>query len=295
MGNVAVAWHWYFVSALPKAMLLTLFLVPLSVFRVVEVLVGLERTGRLSISKGFLVDTHWLQFLLPIIGFVFLYSFLGHKEMRFIFPALPILNLGAAVAMSKLARLAFSPQEKKDDDAAKSFSWVALFGFVCGLGCMLLSLCGSLTFVAVSKMNYPGGDALAELASYVQQNYPPKDISPTNAEEIPVVHVHIDVASAMSGVSLFGQRAAQVSTDPYMEWKFSKDGYEEDRSVGQEGFDQFTHLLTEDPNSVKSLVGFHVIRTVQGNPRLSLAERRIVTNDSIFVMERNGWRDEMGN
>jgi hypothetical protein len=98
----------------------------------------------------------------------------------------------------------------------------------------------------------------------------------------------------MSGVSLFSQRQAQVVM-PQTDWKFYKDGYEENRSFGNEGFDQFTHLLTEDPEKIQSELGFHIIHTIQGNPRLSLAARGIVTEDTIFVMERNGWRDEFTN
>ena len=98
-------WHWYFTTALPKAMLFTLLLVPLSIFRITEVLVAMEQRWRdpkikednhnndnnravngsnwLPVSTSMLVDTQWSRFILPIFGFVGLYSFLGHKEMRF--------------------------------------------------------------------------------------------------------------------------------------------------------------------------------------------------------------------
>jgi alpha-1,6-mannosyltransferase len=279
-------WHWYFTSAVPKAMLLTLLLVPLAMCRVAEILFAYDRTRDLPLTTKGLVDTRWFRFLLPIIGFVVLYSFLGHKEMRFIFPALPVLNLGAAVGMSKLTSLAFPDQNKKDDDASTKQSsslWMARLGFGCGLLCMILTLFGSLAFVAVSRWNYPGGVALTELTLYIRNLTNPPPAS---------VHVHVDVAAAMSGVSLFGQRQAQFVT-PQIDWKFSKDGYEEGRSFGSNGFDQFTHSLTEDPSNINSETGFHIIRTIQGKPRLSLAARGIVTEAAIFVMERNGWRDEL--
>ena len=85
-------WHWYFTSALPKAMLLTILLVPLSTFRIVEAIVAIEQRLRRPKSvnynelpkSGYVwVDSQWLQFIFPVFGFVGLYSFLAHKEIRF--------------------------------------------------------------------------------------------------------------------------------------------------------------------------------------------------------------------
>jgi alpha-1,6-mannosyltransferase len=290
-------WHWYFTSALPKAMLLTILLVPLAVLRILEQLVsweysyrrkeqtskpnGKEETNLPVLRTNELIDTTWLPYLVPVFGFVFLYSFLGHKEMRFIFPAIPILNLGAAAGMSKLTRLAFPLREKKDNLSRLQFSWIAWIGFASGIFCILVTLCGSLTFVAVSRWNYPGGDALAELTSHIQATAP-KDTASS-------VKVYIDVASAMSGVSLFGQRAAQAET-PNVKWEFTKDGYEEGRSVGQEEWESFTHLLLEEP---RDLDGFRIIRVLPGTPRLSIRERRIVTEDTIYIMEKTEWSGQL--
>jgi len=293
-------WHWYFTTALPKSMLLTLLLVPLSIFRIIEFLVIMEKRWRFSISKStnnnrvanictglpvsasLWVDKQWLPFMLPIFGFVVLYSFLGHKEMRFIFPALPILNLGAAIGLSKLSRFAF--QSQLDNKDKKVFvSLIARVGFGCGLLCLLLTFSGSLLFVSVSKSNYSGGEALRELSSHIQNIALPSDDVSKNLSP---VNVHIDVAAAMSGVSLFGQRAAQAAT-PSIQWKLSKDGYEEGMSVGHHGYEQFTHLLSEDPDISPSL--FNVIHTQQGKPRLRLHERKIVTEDTIFILEKKDW------
>ena len=198
--------------------------------------------------------------------------------------------MGAAVGLSKLARLAF-PSPLYNKDKAYVVSFIARFGFGCGLLCLILTLCGSLAFVAVSKSNYSGGDALRELSLHVQNvasssSSNDDDVSKNNLSPI---YVHVDVAAAMSGVSLFGQRAAaQTVTSPSIEWKFSKDGYEEGMSVGQDdGYEQFTHLLSEDPNISPSI--FNVIHTQQGKPRLSLRERKIVTEETIFILERRNW------
>ena len=291
-------WHWYFTAALPKAMLLTIFLVPLSMFRIMENLVAIERKWRQPRNNNTAkkndrdreanwVDKQWMRCISPIFGFVVLYSFLGHKEMRFVFPALPMLNLGAAVGMSKLTQLAFPPR-LTNKDKEYFVSWIARIGFGCGLTSIGLTLVGSLVFVITSKENYSGGDALRELSLHIQNVASTYEGS--NSLEKLSPHVHIDVAAAMSGVSLFGQRAAQATT-PNIEWTFSKDGYEEGNSALEQasgGYEQFTHLLSEDRNIVSAST-FTVIHTQQGKPRLDLRERKIVKEDAIFVLERNGW------
>ena len=276
-------WHWYFTSALPKSMLMVILLVPLSSFRLPELLVAWERRWRSGdksdasvVSIGSLLDVQWLRYTIPLLGYVILYSFLGHKEMRFIFPAIPILNLAAAVGMARLSRLAFPPLSK-----GKEISWIARVAFVCGVLCMLLTLTGNLIFGAVSRWNYPGGDALLLLSKYVQQK------SLVHDGVLPPLHVHVDVASAMSGVSLFGQKAAQADT-PALEWLFDKSGYEDENALGGNGYSQFTHLLSE---SRDVSVDFFVIGTIQGLPRLNFRGATISTEDYIYILERKGWSD----
>jgi len=288
-------WHWYFTNALPKAMLLTIFLVPLSIFRITENLVVMEKKWKQSLNnsakkKGcdgetIWIDKQWLRFLIPVIGFVLLYSLLGHKEIRFIFPALPMLNLGAAIGMSKLTQLAFPP--RLPSKGKEYFvSSIGRIGFGSGLMLMGFTFAGSLIFVFVSKENYSGGDALRELSLHIQSVVSKSEDSVL--EKISP-HVYIDVAAAMSGVSLFGQRAAQAMT-PNVYWTFNKGGYEEKYSVLRQAinFEQFTHLLSEDRNIV-STSKFTVIHAQRGKPRLDLQKRKIVTEDAIFVFERNGW------
>ncbi|KAL3939472.1 MAG: hypothetical protein SGARI_001361, partial [Bacillariaceae sp.] len=202
--------------------------------------------------------------------------------IRFIFPAIPILNLCAAAGMSKLTRLAFPVRDKKDGAPKPQHSWVAIIGFAVGLLCMFLTLCGSLTFVTVSKWNYPGGDALLQLTSHLGR-------ATANNQQALFVNVKIDVASAMSGVSLFGQRAAQHET-PNIQWTFSKDGYEEGNSAGQEGWKSFTHVLSETP---KEFDGFEVVAAIPGKPRLSFRDRNITTEKAIYILEKKEWIDDL--
>jgi hypothetical protein len=136
--------------------------------------------------------------------------------------------------------------------------------------------------VATSFYNYPGGDALQMLARHVQSSTPTSES----------VSVHIDVASAMSGVSLFGQSAARART-PHVRWAFAKAGYEEEHAVG-DGVDwmTYTHLLTEtDALAQSESSDFIVVGVAQGNPRVDIPRGRITTSDAIFILERKGWRN----
>lgn len=79
-------WYWYATSALPRALLWAL---PLSFG---GVLTWVNAPG---------VRPVWhpaLPYTLAGLAFVALYSCQPHKELRFLFPALPLLNLGAGMA-----------------------------------------------------------------------------------------------------------------------------------------------------------------------------------------------------
>ena len=99
------------------------------------------------------------------------------------------------------------------------------------------------------------------------------------------VHVHIDVASAMSGVSLFGQRAADIQTKE-VNWNFHKSGYEKEHSLEASGLESFTHILSENANLSRE---FEVIGTIQGNPSFNIRRCRIDTTDAIHILERKAW------
>ena len=119
------------------------------------------------------------------------------------------------------------------------------------------------------------------------------------------VEVFVDVASAMTGVSLFAQRhvfefgcgiivgsagnSGDVLDNP-RGWartcRFVKAGYEEENSA-IDSYSRFSHLLSEK----RDIPGFHIVGTARGYPRLDIRRKQIVTYDAIFVMERDGWRD----
>ena len=273
-------WHWYATSALPKAMLLTSLLIPISVIRLPEIIKtwAMKRNEKNAVGGYNYVDARMVPYVLPIVCFVGLYSKLPHKEMRFIFPALPMLNLSGALGLARLHSAAFPEDNKDKKTFSKQGSWreracfhSALFFFICGLGCVLVTFIGSSIFVAVSARNYPGGEALAKLRHHVEMKV-------ASNEEI---LVYIDVASAMTGVSLFGQRAVSGGNS---EVKFVKAGYETEHEAldSSSSLRSYTHILSEE----KEIEGFDVIGVAQGNPRVDVRRLQIATADAIFVHER---------
>ena len=289
-GVMAV--HWYFSRALPKGLLLTALLVPLAFIRLPESSTTKLQTQKQSTSiqqatsRLGMIDLQLLYFFVPVCGFILIYSFLPHKEIRFIFPAIPMFNVCAAYGMSKLHQMAFSASHQHESLKSKrrNYKLLILRGiYLCGLGSIACTLTGSMIFMKLSKENYPGGVALERLRHHLEQE---------TSEKWNTIHVHVDVASAMTGVSLFGQRyisyrylnkEENVYEGPF---HISKSGYEEENSnTGSTEMTLFTHLVTEQG----SVEGYHMIDTIQGHPRLDIRNFRIETQDAIYIQEKDGY------
>lgn len=105
-------WHWYFTSALPRSMLAALVLVPLGCVRLAAApagrIPGGPATSLLAAAKRVRLDAHICEYTFPALLFVGLYSFLPHKELRFILPALPLLFVAAARGATRLYRASLS-------------------------------------------------------------------------------------------------------------------------------------------------------------------------------------------
>lgn len=109
-----MSWHWYFSSALPRSLLLTILLIPVGCFTLPSSSFIKGRSMPRKSTTGewiaFLTrclfsiqpDRRVLSIFLPALVFVILYSFLPHKEVRFLLPALPLFFLTAGVGASKL-------------------------------------------------------------------------------------------------------------------------------------------------------------------------------------------------
>lgn len=184
---------WYFYSAVPRAMLFTICLTPLAFIR------------DASKSLTYLV--------LPAIGFMFIYSFLPHKELRFIIYVIPVLNVIAAKGLVNYER-------HRGYGGQGAFKKIVLFGIYCHL---VVNLIISLGFLYVSSLNYPGGVALAKLHELE---------SVSNH-----VNVHIDNYSAQTGISKFLELKRESS------WIYDKTENLETNLIKLQT--EFTHLFIE--------------------------------------------------
>ncbi|KAH6650248.1 glycosyltransferase family 22 protein [Chaetomium tenue] len=160
-------WHWYFTSALPRLLLnpLTpLLLLPLALTHP-----ALRRAAR--------------PLTLPTTLFIAIYSAQPHKETRFILYAAPPFTAAAALAAAHVFR------RRTGKGAVPALLAAGLVLSVVG------SWAASSAMLAVSALNYPGGEALAYVRGVAGVG---------GGGGGAVVPVHADVLACMTGVTLFG-------------------------------------------------------------------------------------------
>eukprot|EP00118_Oscarella_pearsei_P006516 m.29554 g.29554 ORF g.29554 m.29554 type:complete len:482 (+) comp31182_c0_seq8:27-1472(+) len=210
---------WYFLVALPKTLVGAL---PLALI-------------------GFWKDTRARTLLLPALTFVFLYSFLPHKELRFIIYTIPVFNVVAAQGLVYLYNSFWSQWKKGNKLPCLCYAG-------CAAGCILSSLLCSIFLLSASKFNYPGGVAFSRLHQLV----------PVGGTSI---SVHVDVFAAQTGVSRFGEvfpwnyskvehdSVAATNQYDYLVWSWSKpegipDGFEVlEKVLGYNGLTFYRRFL----------------------------------------------------
>ncbi|KAI9507337.1 glycosyltransferase family 22 protein [Russula earlei] len=133
------------------------------------------------IPFGFASNAHIRSLVESAVGFLFLMSFLGHKEWRFVVYVVPILNIASAQGAQTFIR-----QRKK--------TLFSRLKFLVVVGALVLNASATVLLTRASIANYPGGHALSRL----NERY----------AETPHVHVHIANLAAQSGASLFLQTHA---------------------------------------------------------------------------------------
>jgi len=167
-------WHWYFTSALPRAMTIALPLSLLSVYTVPR--------ARALVA-------------IPTL-FIAVYSMLPHKELRFVLYAIPPLNVAAGAALAKLYRALPSPSSE-----LPTLRTLGLVGRLAILAALAVAVAASTAFAAAAYHNYPGAAALAHVHKLGESR------GGAAARRKPMA-VHIGVDAAMSGVSRFLERPA---------------------------------------------------------------------------------------
>ncbi|KAF2855429.1 glycosyltransferase family 22 protein [Plenodomus tracheiphilus IPT5] len=196
-------WHYYFLNAIPRLMLnpaTYLICIPVALLNVA--------TRRRS-----------LDLLIPLLSFVALYSFLPHKEWRFILYVIPGLTAVAAAGASWIWQ-------------RRSKSIIYAFLSLVLVVSTLLSFATSTALLGISSLNYPGGEAL----HYLHHNFQPK----LNHTPNQPLAVHLDNLACQTGVTRFLEShsgVAQTIHDPL---------------TAQETLQQrmWTYDKTEDPTAL---------------------------------------------
>ncbi|KAJ6232444.1 Dol-P-Man:Man(7)GlcNAc(2)-PP-Dol alpha-1,6-mannosyltransferase [Anaeramoeba flamelloides] len=264
--------YWYFARLIPKAILNSLPIFGLSIFCF----------PKLKKSPA----TH---LAIVAIVYIFLYSFLPHKELRFVFPAIPLFNTFASAIWSycldnkekeiqdinsnnnnhnnqnnqknqksqKNQKNQKNQKDKINQKKSKSiknanqtdpkiktkspkkfFSYIVLFVGYCSI---FVGIMITLSFLFASINNYPGGKALLEMNSYLNEqklSYKP--------------FLHIGVYAAETGVSRFLELPNVT--------------YSKKENLQNNQLLRYSHLITEISNLdnnkwtlIKSVQGFNGI------------------------------------
>jgi alpha-1,6-mannosyltransferase len=164
-------WNYYIVNALPR-----LLLNPATYLLCIPVAVLNASTRAQS-----------LDLLIPLLSFVGLYSFLPHKEWRFIIYVIPGLTGVAAAGASWI----WTRRAKSVVYAILSLTLAAS---------ILVSFTTSTALLAISSLNYPGGAALNALHTGISHTAKPH------------VHVYFDNLACQTGVTRFLESHSEPQT-----------------------------------------------------------------------------------
>ena len=173
-------WHWYITSALPRL----LFHPAASTLLVF----GFSQKPSAEAMK-YLIN--------PNVAYILLYSFLAHKETRFLFPVVPPLTAATAIAAAYIS-----------NRRAKSVSFsVATWALI--LSTLAMFFISHLVVLPLSAANYPGAEALHHLHSLAHNTRP-------------TINVHLDNLSTQTGITRFMYKP--VPSKPLITFPGSGDG-----------------------------------------------------------------------
>jgi alpha-1,6-mannosyltransferase len=169
-------WHWYFTSALPR-LLLNPSSLPLLAY-----LLAQPATRQLS-----------LPLLVPNTAYVLLYSFLPHKETRFLFPVLPPLAAATALAASHITNRRHR----------SAFYRIATYALI--LSTLVTFVIAHAVLLPLSSLSYPGAHALNALHAHAHTS-----ASAQISQQPSIIVVHLDNLALQTGVTRFLQMPPPV-------------------------------------------------------------------------------------
>ncbi|XP_026489664.2 dol-P-Man:Man(7)GlcNAc(2)-PP-Dol alpha-1,6-mannosyltransferase [Vanessa tameamea] len=231
---------WYFYSALPRGLGPSIVLVPI----------------------GLYLERRLVPIVLPALIYILLFSFLPHKELRFIIYVFPLLNVSSAAVCSYIfIRRTKSP-------IYELLFWGTVLIIVC-------NVIFSLALAMVAMTNYPGGIAITRFHKLLKNE--------------PYVHVHISNLAAQTGVTRFTQLNDH--------WTYSKN-----ESLNVDQLQEFTHLIFEAKSkyssNLKAFSQTHIILdSVESFSQITVTYKlfppiKIKTKPALFILERKNFRDD---
>jgi alpha-1,6-mannosyltransferase len=247
--------RWYFTNALPRSL----------------------GTWTPFVPFGALNEPKTRPVFLVALCFVAAYSFLPHKELRFVFPALPLCDACAAVgvveAYTRLGSRQKRVSKKRRDDGRRKGSKTSdvetkknderrrknALGVFLLLGVAAVAVAAHAVFASAAYRNYPGGEAFAAMHA--------AETRARLGRETPT-RVHVDVAAAQTGVSRFGESV--FGPDAFVYSKQEKGAFVET---------SFDVLLSGEPH----VPGYDVIATHEGYAGMALSRRRLAVFGVGFV------------
>lgn len=169
------------------------------------------------------------EYFIPVLAFIFTYSFLPHKELRFILFVTPLLNLCATSGLVNvhfyLDRIFIYLNQR-----AKKIAFV-IFAIVV-FAIIVLNLLACYVSLKVARLNYPGGKAALslgmtkELLDEARKSLDNAELANSLNDFRSNVAVYVDNMAAQTGVSRFVQvDGVYYSKDPRIDSGTFKKGY----------------------------------------------------------------------
>lgn len=238
-------WYWYWTSAIPRLVLnpLLLLLIPY----------GLATPVASSVA----------QVLTPSLIYTVLYSFLPHKETRFLFPIVPPLTACTAIIIGHITTRSAQSEVKKPVSPTTS-TVNTLLSDILVTSTIFTALISHVVLLPLSAQTYPGGHALSLLHASAEHQ------EPTIGQ--PHIHVHLSNLALQTGVTHFlspafpyqfpsssrplltipgsadGRKPSLTFPSPMHRTRWIYDKTDDEASLHTPAFwNQFDYVVVEDP------------------------------------------------